>query len=65
MVPGGGDATPGDATADRMAYFVSDGSINGGGAVTIETGLQPAGFITDSTEGSTGTMPMVMLQISI
>ena len=64
-VPGGDDATPGDATADRMAYFVGDGSINGGGAATIEGGLQPAGFITDSTESGTGTMPMVMLQISI
>ena len=64
-VPGGGDSTPGDAAADRMVYFVGDGSVNGGGAVTIETGLQPAGFITDATESGTGTMPMVMLQISI
>ena len=64
-VPGGGDATPGDVYTDRMVYFVGDGSVNGGGAVTIEDGLQPAGFITDSTEGSTGTMPMVMLQISV
>ena len=64
-VSGGGDAIPGDVYTDRMAYFVGDGSINGGGAVTIEDGLQPAGFITDSTESGTGTMPMVMLQISI
>ena len=63
--PGGADATPGDAYTDRMAYFVGDGSINGGGAATIEGGLQFAGFITDSTESGTGTMPMVMLQISI
>lgn len=64
-VPGGGDSTPGDAAADRLAYFVGDGSVNGGASVTQEDGYQPAGFIMDATESGTGTMPMVMLQISI
>lgn len=64
-VPGGSDATPGDAYEDRMAYFVGDGSVNGGTQVVIETGFQFAGFIMDATESGTGTMPMVMLQISI
>ncbi len=64
-VPGGADATPGDNVDERMVYFVGDGSVNGGNIVTIENGLQIAGFITDSTENGTGCMPMVMLQISI
>lgn len=64
-VPGGGDSTPGDAAADRMVYFVGDGSVNGAGSLTIEDGYQPAGFIMDATESGTGTMPCVMLQISI
>ncbi len=33
--------------------------------IELENGYQVAGFITDSTEAATGTMPMVMLQISI
>lgn len=64
-VPGGGDSTPGDAAADRMVYFVGDGSVNGAGSLTIEDGYQPAGIILDATESGTGTMPLVMLQISI
>ena len=64
-VPGGGDATPGDAQNDRTVVFVGDGSVNGVGAITLESGYQVAGFITDATESGTGTMPMVMLQISI
>ena len=64
-VPGGADTTPGDTQADRMVYFVGDGAVNGAATVTVEEGWQIAGFITDSTEGSTGTMPMVMLQLSI
>jgi len=64
-VPGGGDSTPGDSVNDRMVFFVGDGSVNGGTALTVETGYQPAGFIIDTTEVGTGCMPLVMLQISI
>ncbi|MDD5062207.1 MAG: hypothetical protein PHN44_08020 [Candidatus Marinimicrobia bacterium] len=64
-VPGGGDVTIGDSVNDRTAYFVGDGSVNGGTALTVETGYQPAGFIIDTTEVGTGCMPLVMLQISI
>lgn len=64
-VPGGGDSTPGDAQNDRTVVFVGDGSVNGVGAITLEDGYQVAGFITDATESGTGTMPMVMLQLSI
>ncbi len=64
-VPGGGDATPGDTQNDREVVFVGDHTVNGAATATLENGYQHAGFITDSTEGSTGTMPMVMLQISI
>lgn len=64
-VPGGGDVTIGDSVNDRMAFFVGDGSVNGGTALTVETGYQPAGFIIDTTEVGTGCMPLVMLQISI
>ena len=63
-VPGGADTSIGGAYANRMAYFVGDGSVNGGNIPTIEDGYQFAGFITDSAE-SGGAMPMVMLQISI
>jgi len=65
IVPGGTDTTPGDTQNDREMYFVGDHTVNGAATATVETGLQHAGFVTDSTEGSTGTMPMVMLQISI
>ncbi len=64
-VPGGADATPGDTQNDREVVFVGDHTVNGAATATLENGYQHAGFITDSTEGSTGTMPMVMLQISI
>jgi len=64
-VPGGADADIASATANRMAYFVGDGSVNGGNIPTIEDGYQIAGFVTDSADGATGCMPMVMLQISI
>jgi len=63
--PGGGDATPGDSYEHREAYFVGDGSVNGGNIPTLEDGFQRAGFITDSTESASGCLPMVMLQISI
>ena len=65
VTPGGGDATPGDSVNDREVYFVGDGSVNGATALTIENGYQRAGFIIDTTEVGTGTMPLVMLQISI
>jgi hypothetical protein len=64
-VPGGGDVTIGDSVNDRTAYFVGDGSVNGGTALTVETGYQKAGFIIDATEVGTGCMPLVMLQISV
>ena len=64
-VPGGADTTPGDTQNDREVVFVGDGSVNGAATATLENGYQHAGFITDSTEDSTGAMPMVMLQISI
>ncbi len=64
-VPGGADVPIGDSANDRMAFFVGDGSVNGGTALTVETGYQPAGFIMDATEVGTGCMPLVMLQISI
>ncbi len=64
-VPGGSDTTPGDTQNDREVVFVGDGSVNGAATATLENGYQHAGFITDATETGTGTMPMVMLQISI
>ena len=65
LTPGGGDATPGDAQNNRELVFVGDGSVNGSNIVTIEDGYQVAGFIMDATESGTGTMPYVMLQISV
>ncbi len=62
--PGGADTSIAGAWQNRMAYFVGDGTVNGGNVPTIEDGFQFAGFVTDSAE-STGAMPMVMLQISI
>lgn len=64
-VPGGADTTPGDAAANRTVVFVGDGSVNGVNVITLEDGYQVAGFIMDATESGTGTMPLVMLQISI
>ena len=63
--PGGGDSTPGDSENDRSVYFVGDGSVNAGAALTLESGSQYAGWIIDGTESGTGCMPMVMLQLSI
>ena len=65
VVPGGGDATPGDSANDRSMYFVGDGSVNGGTALTVENGYQLAGFIIDATASGTSAMPLLMLQISI
>ncbi len=65
IVPGGADATPGDEQDDREVVFVGDHTVNGANTATLENGYQHAGFITDSTESGTGTMPMVMLQISV
>ncbi len=65
ITPGGADATPGDEQNDREVVFVGDHTVNGANTATLENGYQHAGFITDSTESGTGTMPMVMLQISV
>ena len=65
VVAGGADPVPGNSVDDRTVYFVGDGSVNGGTALTVETGYQQAGFIIDSTASGTGAVPLVMLQISI
>lgn len=65
LTPGGNDTTPGDSQDHRTVVFVGDHSVNGANTITLGDGYQVAGFITDSTESGTGTMPMVMLQISI
>jgi hypothetical protein len=66
IVPGGAWTSQGVAK-ERSVYFVGDGSINGTGAtgVTVEDGLQLAGFIMEHNTLSSGGPPMVMLQISI
>jgi hypothetical protein len=64
LVPGGGDTTPGNTANDRMAYFVGDGSVNFGTALTLETGYQPAGFCIDMTASGTSALPLIMLAIS-
>lgn len=65
IVPVGPDATPGDTQNDRRVVFVGNHGVIGADTATLENGYQDAGFITDATEGSTGCMPMVMLQLSI
>jgi hypothetical protein len=64
VVPGGGDASPGDSVNDRTAYFVGDGSVNFGTSLTVETGYQLAGFCIDTTASGTSAMPLIMLQIT-
>lgn len=64
VVPGGGDASPGDSVNDRSVFFVGDGSVNGGTAVTIETGYQLCGFIIQKDSAGVSGPPFVMLQIS-
>ena len=61
-VPGGADANISSAWQDRQVYFTGDGSVNGGD-ILDHTKYQKAGFTTDASES--GSMPMVMLQISI
>jgi hypothetical protein len=61
-IPGGADSDIGSAIADRTVVFAGDGSVNGADILTARS-YQAAGFITDASE--TGSMPMVMLQISI
>ena len=61
VVPGGGDTSPGDTANDRSAYFVGDGSVNFGTALTVETGYQYAGYCLDTTASGTSAMPMIML----
>jgi hypothetical protein len=65
VVPGGGDTTPGNTVNDRTAFFVGDGSVNFGTALTVETGYQVAGFCIDTTSSAVSAMPLIMLQISI
>lgn len=65
VTPGGSDTTPGDTADDRTAYFVGDGSVNFGYALTVESGYQKAGFCIDSTASGTSAMPLIMLQISV
>lgn len=63
VVPGGGDASPGNTTNDRMAYFVGDGTVNFGKALTIEEGYQIAGYCIDSTSAAASAMPLIMLTL--
>ena len=70
ITPGGADSSIGNTANDRMAYFVGDGTVNGGealsgGSLASHVPYQPAGFIIDGTEVGTGCMPLVMLQLSI
>ena len=65
ITPGGVDASPGDTVNDRTAYFVGDGSVNFGTALTVETGYQLAGFCIDTTAIGTSAAPFIMLQISV
>lgn len=70
VVAGGADSVPGNSANDREVFFVGDGSVNGGTALTVENGYQRAGFIIDSTAtiagaSAGGAVPLVMLQISI
>lgn len=65
VTPGGGDSSPGDTAEDRTMYFVGDGSVNGGYALTVENGYQKAGFIIDTTTSGTAAGPLLMLQVSI
>ena len=58
-----GTGSSGNAAYQRDCYIVGDGSVRDGSEITIESGYQRIGYILD--EGSSGTMPMVMLQISI
>jgi hypothetical protein len=63
VTPGGGDASPGDTASDRTMYFVGDGSVNGGSALTIESGYQKAGHIMDTTASGTSAGPLLFLEI--
>lgn len=62
ITPGGADSDIGSTVADRTVVFAGDGSVNGADILTARS-YQSAGFITDASQ--TGSMPMVMLQISI
>lgn len=63
VCPGGGDASPGDTANDRTAYFVGDGSVNFGYALTVESGYQKAGYCMDRTASGTSAMPQIFLQL--
>ena len=64
VCPGGGDATPGNTVNDRTAFFVGDGSVNFGTALTIENGYQKAGWCMDTTSSAVSAIPMIFLEIS-
>jgi hypothetical protein len=63
LCPGGGDATPGNTVNDRTAFFVGDGSVNFGTALTVETGYQMAGFCIDTTAGAVSALPLIQLML--
>jgi hypothetical protein len=63
VCPGGGDQTPGDTANDRTAYFVGDGSVNFGYALTVESGYQRAGYCIDATASGTSALPLIFLQL--
>jgi hypothetical protein len=63
VCPGGGDGTPGDTANDRTAYFVGDGSVNFGYALTVESGYQRAGYCIDRTANGTSALPLIFLQL--
>lgn len=58
-----GSAATSDAARQRDCYVVDNGSVVDASEITIETGYQRIGYTIDTS--SSGTMPMVMLQISI
>jgi hypothetical protein len=63
LCPGSGDATPGNTVNDRTAFFVGDGSVNFGTALTVETGYQMAGYCIDTTAGAVSALPMIQLML--
>ena len=62
VTPGGADTTPGNTADDRTAYFVGDGSVNFGYALTIEDGYQEAGYCIDNTAG-VSALPLIFLTL--
>lgn len=58
-----GTGSTSNAGNQSSIYMAANGSIQDGSEATIENGQQLIGYTIDAT--ATGTMPMVMLQISI